>query len=101
MKDRVMAKRFVTGTANLTPEKEKEFIAYIRSIGLAWWHWLPNFWLIKDSKDAATAASLRDALRNEECLVMEINEDITWANRGNRNSAGKSPTDWLKNSWTD
>jgi hypothetical protein len=96
-----MTKRFVIGTANLTSEQEDELLSYIRSNKVAWWHWFPNFWLIKDSSGILTASGLRDAVRNADCLVMEIDGDITWATHGGKNSAGNSMTNWLKKTWAN
>jgi hypothetical protein len=30
--------------------------------GKAWWHWIDNFWLVVDSSDTASCASIRDEL---------------------------------------
>jgi hypothetical protein len=96
-----MTKRFVIGTKTLSSEQEASLLSYIRKSGAGWWHWLPNFWLIKDSKEKLTASDLIDALDGAQGLVMEIPEDITWAGRVSPNNAGKEPFDWLKNVWKE
>jgi hypothetical protein len=49
MRGPTMAKRYVIGTANLTADQERAFLRYLNPIDVGWWHWLPNFWLIKDT----------------------------------------------------
>jgi hypothetical protein len=104
-----MTKRFVVATGALETSQAKalkDFIDVSNDVG--WWHWLPNFWLIKDHRDKATAFTAY-AIRVEiqriapgvNCLVMEINEDITWSGVGGKNPDGKSFFDWLKNTWPD
>jgi hypothetical protein len=95
-----MARRFIVGTDTLSKVEEDQFIAFIKEQNVAWWHWLPNFWLIKDSMNKVSAGALADALPGR-CLVMEIYEDIDWMARGGQNAAGKKFWDWLQKTWPE
>lgn len=96
-----MTKRFVIAATDLTDAQEKEFIEYIRSAKAGWWHWIPNFWLVTNSHETLNVADIRDAIGriNDEamCLVMEIEEDITWAARSPTGTTNM--TKWLKSTW--
>jgi hypothetical protein len=94
--------RFVIGTANLTKDQESKFIAFLGEMGAGWWHWLPNFWLVKSLNGKVNVENIRDAISdisNADCLVMQIEEDITWATFGGVQKNGKKMTNWLKESW--
>jgi hypothetical protein len=95
-----MKRRYMIA-AQMTTESEKELIAFFRKNKLGWWHRVPNFWLVVDSNDKVDVSSIRDALKGKAkltSLVMEINEDITWAGL---HQAPSDSFDWLKSTWVD
>ena len=93
-----MTKRFIVGTTNLSEEEEKQFIKFLASNDVRWWHWLPNFWLLKSSADIIDCEKIRDAIARR-CLVMEVEGDLDWAVIGGKNAKGKDFSDWLKGTW--
>lgn len=96
-----MTKRFIVATDPLTPDQEKIFHQKLLPAG--WWHWLPNFWLIRDNTDSLTAASIRDSLRNingsARCLVLEV-DPITWAALTKKDQHGRGMAQWITDHWS-
>ena len=98
-----MKKRFIICINNSTKEQDEEFMTFIRSNNLSWWHWLSNIWLISDKQGKLTASQIRDEIKiifdNEYNLVLEINnEKDTWAGFGPK-TEDKNMFKWLKNNW--
>lgn len=96
-----MKRRFIVA-GDMSAESEKAFIAYIRGLGIGWWHRIPNFWLLITSKEEITATSIRDFIfelsrKNNKVLVMEIDEDKDWATILPENEPGTF--DWVKKAW--
>lgn len=93
-----MTRRFVISAMEISTEDEKNFIEYLRTNRLGWWHWLNNFWLIVDKHDNITAANLRDELKKysgfRRGIVMQV-EKVTWA--GFRDDP--KMFDWVKSTW--
>lgn len=95
-------KYFVVATDPMTPDDEKTFRASL-SESVAWWHWLPNFWLLRSRDDDLDAKGIRDTLRRTageiRCMVLEV-DPITWAAMTKKNAKGKSMTEWLGKHWS-
>lgn len=95
-----MTRRFSLATDPLTPEEEKSLKEKLK--GLAWWHWLPNYWLIIDTKDENTVNSIRDILFNinktKRCIVLKIDKS-TWSALSKKDAKGTDMCDWIKNDW--
>jgi hypothetical protein len=103
-----MARRFIVGTSELDVQQTKRFVEFIKANNYAWWHWLPNFWLLKTSRsepDTLSAAAIRDEIKriapHAHSLVMETHEDISWATTGHANARGVKFADWLRDTWPD
>lgn len=97
-----MTRRFIVATDPLTSEQVQQLKT--RLGGCGWWHWLPNFWLVKDSADAITVTMIRDWIHSingdARALVMQV-EETTWAALVKPGANGKSMSEWLKNTWPD
>lgn len=95
-------RRFVVVVNTGTTEQHKKFIAYLKSTGANWWHWLASAFLVIDKKNKETAASLRDAACDcyptQNVLVLEIPPGDTWAGFG-PSSATKNMFKWIKDHW--
>jgi hypothetical protein len=95
-----MTRRYVVAVEEMTKPQEEEFLAYIRSERMGWWHWISNFWLLIDRHDAVTASAIRDKLREisepSRCLVMQV-DHITWS--GMRNDP--KMFEWIKSTWKE
>jgi hypothetical protein len=92
-----MTSYFTVATTTLTADQERELAQRWKL--LPWWHWIPNFWLLKDPTGLATAASLRDTLvqvaPTARAMVVEM-DPKTWA--GMFPETG-DVRDWLRNNW--
>lgn len=95
-----MARRFSVATDPLTPDEVKALKDALK-VG-AWWHWLPNYWLILDRSDRLTADAITTII-NEinprvRALVLEV-EDINWSALTKKDGKGRDMADWLRNTW--
>lgn len=98
-----MKKRFVVAV-EMTADQEKQFIAFLRSKKMGWWHRVSNFWLITSKSDEVDASFIRDNLRTigtakPTSLVMQIHEDIDWAGLFAETSG--DTFEWLGKTWLD
>ncbi len=97
-----MTKRFLIATDPLTSDEERRLKDALGKAG--WWHWLPNFWLVKDSSDSLTPKKISDVIfeinNTVRCLVYEI-EPVGWHARTKKDASGRSMTEWLFKSWPD
>lgn len=95
-----MKKYYVIATDPLTAEQEKRLQEVVT--GTAWWHWLPNFWLVVDSQERHTVESLRDAIfavnDSARAWVLEVNP-ITWSALTKKDKEGRSGSEWIKRNW--
>lgn len=95
-----MTKHFVISTDEMTGAQEKALIKSLNPV--SWWHWLPNFWLVKDSSDRLSVAIIRDLVHEinstVRCIVLQV-EPVTWAALSREDSAGRDMTDWIRNNW--
>jgi hypothetical protein len=94
------AKRFTVATDPLTPDKEKALSEALKDV--AWWHWLPNFWLVHDPNAKYTAMAIRDTIRRIDatvrCLVVEV-EPVTWAALTRKDAQGRDMAAWIRTRW--
>ena len=93
-----MSKYFSIATGATNPAQERAFKDAIK--GKGWWHWLANYWLIKDQSETLTARPLRDLFKQAcpgvNCMVLEI-EPKTWSSMGIKKEG--SGRDWLRGNW--
>lgn len=96
-----MANYFVISTDAMTSQAERAFADFIKSKA-AWWHWLPNFWLVKDGKEQLTATIIRDKLSEidstRRCMVLQV-EPITWSAMTRKDKGGREMGEWVRNNW--
>lgn len=91
-----MSRYFTIMAIGLTDEQEKQ-LGKIWS-EYPWWHWIANYWLLKDIGGNLTAPILRDQIKeiapNAMTMIMEA-KPTNWA--------GAFPSDkrreWLRNHW--
>lgn len=98
-----MKKRFIICVNNSTKEQENNFVEFLKSQKVGWWHWLSNTWLISDNNGKTNASYWRDHSRdvfeNENILVIEINnEKDTWSGFG-PSTDEKNMFKWLHDNW--
>jgi hypothetical protein len=96
-----VTRRFIIAAEGLSKDSEAELIAYFREHRMAWWHHIGNFWLATDRRDLATARAIRDKIkevRGKPCLVMQIQDDVTWA--GIRRAGRTDTFNWLSETWS-
>lgn len=95
-----MSRFFALSHDTLTPEQEKELAKVLDPE--IWWHWLPNSWLIKDTRDELTATAIRDKFRSVNravrCMVVQV-EPIQWAGATRPDAKGRSMTKWIQDHW--
>lgn len=96
-------KKFIICLNDTTEAQEQQFVEYIKSINVAWWHWLSGTWLIVDRRNGLTASTLRDQVNicfpNVHCLVFELRDDNnTWSGLG-PNSEEKNMFTWIRENW--
>jgi hypothetical protein len=100
-----MKRRFVVAADKLSTEQEKEFRRFLTQFG-GFWHWIDNFWLLAvGGEEDISVAQIRDKVHAinpaSRIIVLEVGNDVDWAGRGKKNSAGKNQHDWLKTTWAD
>lgn len=95
-----MSKKFVLATDPLTAEQEQALEAKIGSMGF--WHWLPNFWLLKSLDDTMTTAQIRQMVQeinpSARCFVSEV-QPSAWAARTKPDAKGNDMGAWIRSDW--
>jgi hypothetical protein len=96
-----MKKRFIVLLASETDQQTRAFSNLLKPSNFAWWHWLPNSWIIIDFSGQLTPSSLRDKVKRiypgVNNFVTEVKED-SWVGFG---PGGDSTYfSWLKNHWS-
>lgn len=95
-----MARYFTLSTDPIQPEETRAFQEKIESC--AWWHWLPNYWLIVDPQEQLTASVIVDHLHainpRTRALALQI-ERIEWAALTRPDEQGKDMAGWLRRTW--
>lgn len=98
-----MKKRFIICINKSSETQEQKIIDYFKSIGVGYWHWLTNTWLVVDSTGKFNASDFRKKARevfNDEFnLVIELNQyGDTWAGFG-PNSKEQNMFQWINDYW--
>ena len=95
-----MTKYFCVSTDLMSSEQTKALKEAIGKAG--WWHWLPNFWLVKDTSGTLSVTSIRDAIyeisSKTRCVVLEVNPE-TWAALTKPDEQGRDMADWIRKNW--
>ena len=94
-------KRFIVLLQSETDQQTKAFSQMLPATDFKWWHWLPNSWLIVDTKDQFTSRSLIDTVKSAypgvNAFVSEIESDH-WTGFGPKDESTYFP--WLHKNWT-
>jgi hypothetical protein len=97
-----MRKRYLVSVSGLTKEDEKNFIDFLRSKGILWWHWINDFWMLVEKEGEDSKTQIRDFLRALESsrrgLVIEIEGEARWAGFGPK-LPEKDMFKWLRSTW--
>ncbi|MXO72251.1 hypothetical protein [Alteraurantiacibacter buctensis] len=95
-----MSKKFILSTDVLSAEEERQLKEKLK--GMGYWHWLPNFWLIKSISDTVTASQINSMIEevapHARCFVTEV-EAMTWAARTLPDANGNDMGKWIRNEW--
>lgn len=100
-----MKRRYMIMVDGLDKDAEKKIIEFLRDNDVAWWHRIPNVWLVTDSNEQLSATIIRDFIKSlpkrsgGACLVMQISQHDTWA--GYRRQNENDTFEWLKKNWTN
>jgi len=98
-----MKNRFIVVLNESTSEQDKEFIKYIKSEKIGWWHWIDNLWMLRTTNEKISAQSLRDKIGeiypSVRIMVFELGEKRdTWSGRGPKTEE-KNMFTWIKKNW--
>lgn len=92
-----MTKKFVIATDPMSPADIRSLKDFLTGHG--WWKWLPNFWLVADTKDDLSAGAIRDKIRELDSTVrawvFEV-EPTDWAASTKKNDEGRDGSEWVK-----
>jgi hypothetical protein len=95
-----MSKFFVISTDPLDAPQEQQLVELAKQF--SWWHWLPNFWLLKDHSEVWTVSALRDRFTaiapNSRCIILQV-DPIAWDGRVKPDAKGNRMEDWLFSYW--
>lgn len=100
-----MTGKYIVLMEGLTKREEKEFIEFLDEKNIAWWHRIPNTWLLVDKNRRINSDKLRDFLKflamdsSGACLVMKIEKYDGWS--GYRRAGEDDTFDWLKRNWSN
>ena len=94
--------RFLVAVASSTPEQDLSFKNALT--GMAWWHWIPNFWLITDSENIWDALRILEQVKvsypNVNCFIQQLDDDGTRTYSGLVPNPNVEVADkWLKDYW--
>src|SRR4051794_11513335 len=96
-----MTSYFVIATERLSAAEEKK-LAETFAEDVEWWHWLPNFWLVKDPQDKLRVSILRNAIRrinqSKQFLVLAI-DPHEWACVTAGDPESRPMLSWLRKMW--
>ena len=97
-----MARKYAVGLSSLTPEQQKELIAFFKESRVAWWHWIPGMWLIVDRRRQLSPKAIRDKLReiapSARSMVIEVKGKNSWAGSGPKLDE-KNMFSWIRETW--
>jgi len=96
-----MRKKFIVCTQSNSAQNEISLRNELDRLGLNWWHWLPNTWLIIDDNGNLHITTLRDTvvriLGPINSLVIEVSDNDIWCGYGENNKFNWINTYWQKN----
>jgi hypothetical protein len=96
-----MSKRYLVAINGIKKDDEKDFIEFLRSKNILWWHWIEGCWLLVDESDEDNKIVIRDYLKELEssrrCLIFEIENTGNWIGFGPKTP--KNMFSWLKSTW--
>lgn len=99
-----MRRRFAVAVDGLAPKEQRALIAFLRERGCAWWHWIPNFWLVIDKRGSLSTGQIRDALRliceDAVVLVLNLSDQKGWSGKGPKGPE-RNMFEWLRESWPE
>lgn len=97
-----MRKKFIVSIHGLTEEQENKFVEFCTQLGMGWWHYIDNFWLLVTYGGKISALEIRKKLDtisgNKRCLVIEVTGNMKYAGRGPKEE-GNNMFDWLNSEW--
>jgi hypothetical protein len=97
-----MKKWYAVSVTFKSKGSESAFVDFCRNEKLAWWHWLPGFWLVRDNKGKVKPSSIRDAIGGIEptarCIVLPIKPERGWAGQG-PSADNNDMFKWLRSNW--
>lgn len=94
-------------TNTVTHTQEEQFIEFLKSKDLNWWHWVSNGWLVVDYSYKQTTTSLSDAVvkifPNVRFMIFEVTDSppALWTGFG-PDGNGEDKLDmfsWIKSVW--
>ena len=94
-----MRRRFVLVTDVLTSEQERQLVAALGSV--AWWHHIPNMWLIVDEANQVNTEMLRGLLTAIAPLAKMFASEATegwWAVRYDTTIPAQAA--WFQQFWS-
>jgi hypothetical protein len=95
-------KRFILATETLSADQERALALQFPQPPWAWWHWLPNFWLLVDQSGQMTGDNVRDlfsAVSPAQCLVLEV-DGRTWTGMFTTDMARRAAMEtWIRSYW--
>ncbi len=96
-----MSKKFVLSTDPLTAQQEQALRDKLTNMGF--WHWLPNFWLLKSFDETMSAIKIQTMFTEiaplARCLVVEVIPTGTWSARARPDAQGNDMVTWLRSNW--
>ena len=83
-----MSSHFIVVHQQVPADQEIKFIEFLDSIGGFWWHWIPNYWLIRPV-EKTSAEEIRDKFQEiasgRDVLVLSVTID-EWSGFGPKGS---------------
>ena len=100
-----MKRRFVVAIDGLTDAQENQVSElFLEKYG--WWHWIDGFWLLVDSTDELTPASIRGMIGTVKPTARRIVLEVLEVSGQTSSWAGYGPTGddhtmfkWLRETW--
>ena len=97
-----MSRKFVVMLESATKEQNDQFLKWIESKELAWWHWLSNAWLIHNRTDNVTSEEISteaNKIFGGLNFVSQVRPEGTWYGWG-PSSSDRNMFEWIRNTWS-
>lgn len=94
---------FIIATDELSKDESTKISDYVKSLKVAWWHWIDGLWLVSTNKKEISTSKLLDDVEkivsssNPNIIVMEV-DPITWSGYGPSNNS-KNMFSWIHRNW--